>query len=278
MKTMENYSTASFLCGFIRFACRVGYPKKLLPDAGSQLITGCKEMELEFHNIKQTSHREYGMQYETCPVGAHYMHGKVERKIRHVKESFAKATQNTKMSTIQWETFGDQVANSINNLPIAIGNITQDIENLDILTPNRLMLGRNNNRSPAGSLHITSEPNRISKANKEIFDVWFKNWLISKVPMLMHQPKWFKSDQDIQVGDVVLFLKSDKEFEKQYQHGMVKDFKLDKDLKIRKVKVEYRNHNESVNRITTRGTRDIVVIIIIIIIKEYRFAGSDEPL
>ena len=121
------------------------------------------------------------------------------------------------------------------------------------------MLGRNNNRSPAGSLHITSEPNRIIKANKEIFDVWFKNWLISKVPMLMHHPKWFKSDQDIQIGDVVLFLKSDKEFEKQYQYGTVKDFKLDKDLKIWKVKVEYRNH-ESVNRITTRGTRDIVVV------------------
>ena len=62
--------------------------------------------------------------------------------------------------------------------------------------------------------------------------------------MLMHQPKWFKSDEDIQVGDVVLFLKSDKEFEKQYQYGMVKDVKLNIDLKIRKVKVEYRNHNE----------------------------------
>ena len=68
-----------------------------MPDAGSQLLKGCKEMELEFHDIKQTLHREYGVQYETCPVGAHYMHGKVERKIRQVKESFAKATQNTKM-------------------------------------------------------------------------------------------------------------------------------------------------------------------------------------
>ena len=59
---MENYSTESFLCGFIRFACRVGYPETLMPDAGSQLIKGCKEMELEFHDIKQTLHCEYVVQ------------------------------------------------------------------------------------------------------------------------------------------------------------------------------------------------------------------------
>ena len=33
---------------------------------------------------------------------------------------------------------------------------------------------------------------------------------------LMIHPKWFRSDIDPQVGDVVLFLKSDKELEKLY--------------------------------------------------------------
>ena len=39
------------------------------------------------------------------------------------------------------------------------------------------------------------------------------------------------------VGDVVLFLKSDKEFDKQYQYGIVKDKTIDKDGKIRKLTV-----------------------------------------
>ena len=64
------------------------------------------------------------------------MHGKVERKIRHVKESFSKTMHNERLSIIQWETLGDQIANSINNLPIALGNVVQDLENLDLLTPN----------------------------------------------------------------------------------------------------------------------------------------------
>ena len=39
-----------------------------------------------------------------------------------------------------------QIANSINNMPIGLGSKVECIENLDILTPNRLTLGRSNNR------------------------------------------------------------------------------------------------------------------------------------
>ena len=31
-----------------------------------------------------------GIWYEVCPVGAHYMHGKVERKIQQIKKSMVK--------------------------------------------------------------------------------------------------------------------------------------------------------------------------------------------
>ena len=37
---MEDYSTDAFVLGFIRFSCQVGYPRYLLPDAGSRLIKG----------------------------------------------------------------------------------------------------------------------------------------------------------------------------------------------------------------------------------------------
>ena len=80
---------------------------------------------------------------------------------------------------LQWETLGDQVANSVNNQPIAIGN------------PNRLMLGRKNDRSPTGNLVTTNDPRKIIRANNETFNTWFECWLISYIPcyipMLIHQ-------------------------------------------------------------------------------------------
>ena len=76
----------------------------------------------------------------------------------------------------------------------------------------------------------------------------------------MFQPKWFKSDKDPKIGDVVLFLKSDKEFDKIYQYGIISDVKISRDGKIRQVTVEYQNPSENVKRFTNRCTREIVVI------------------
>ena len=40
--------------------------------------------------------RECGVEFQTCPVGgggAHNVHGKVERKIRHIQESMEKTNE-----------------------------------------------------------------------------------------------------------------------------------------------------------------------------------------
>ena len=147
---MEDYSTESLLLAFTRCSCRVGYPKLLLPDEGSQLVKGCKSMILSFVDLKQQLHTEYGVGFETCPVGAHYMHGKVERQIQQVKKSISVNMASNRLSILQWESLVLEVTNGINNLPLGLGNKVECLENLDVLTPNRLLLGRNNVRCPSG--------------------------------------------------------------------------------------------------------------------------------
>ena len=90
------------------------------------------------------------------------------------------------------------------------------IKNLDILTPNRLILGRNNNRCPTLALQLSRDYKRIIETNAKDFAAWFDSWLVSYVPTLIDQPKWFKK-MEVCVGDVVLFLKSEKEFDHQYE-------------------------------------------------------------
>ena len=80
------------------------------------------------------------------------MHGKVERKFKSIQESMTKMLEHKRLSIIEWETIGDEIANCVNDLPLAIGNVVSDLQNLDILTPNRLMNGRNNDRSPYWSI------------------------------------------------------------------------------------------------------------------------------
>ena len=59
------------------------------------------------------------------------------------------------------------------------------------------------------------------KQNSKIYQSWFENWLISHVPKLMFQSKWFQTSRDIQVGDIVLFLKYNSLLSKMYQYGMI---------------------------------------------------------
>ena len=41
---------------------------------------------------------EYGVDFRTCPVGVHCMHGKMEREIQQIKKSMAKELDNRHLS------------------------------------------------------------------------------------------------------------------------------------------------------------------------------------
>ena len=134
-----------------------GYPKTVMPDEGSQLVKGCENMKLSFSDIKHKISFEYGANFETCPVGAHNVHGKVERKIREIERSLARNMNKQRLSVLQWETLIQQICNSINNVLIGLGNKTECLDSLDILTPNRLILGRNNSRNPTAPLQLLND-------------------------------------------------------------------------------------------------------------------------
>ena len=127
---MEDYSSASFIQCLIRLSCQVGYPKKLLYDEGSQLITGFSSTKIDFQDTKFQLHHYMNVEYEPCPTTAHHMHGNVERKIRHIKESIEKTVINKRLLVLQWETLIAEISNSTKDLPLAIGNIAGDLENL----------------------------------------------------------------------------------------------------------------------------------------------------
>ena len=72
------------------------------------------------------------------------MHGKVERKIRAVRESVEKTMQGERLSLMQWETLSSQISNSINDMPLFTEASNSSHEMSNLITPNRLKLGRNN--------------------------------------------------------------------------------------------------------------------------------------
>ena len=175
IQVMESYSSGSFIAAFIRFASHNGYPKMILPDQGNNIESALKNVEIDWSDIKGRLHHSYGIEVETCGVGGHHQHGKVERKIRHIKETFMKSFHNERLSVLQWQTVADETTNSINNLPIGTGssrNINMELDDLDIITPNRLRFGRNNERAPLGPAYLSNDPFKFMDLNQKIFDAW----------------------------------------------------------------------------------------------------------
>ena len=80
-------------------SCNHGYPRRLLCDEGSQLIKACKEMRLDFFDIKFILTKQ--SRVELCLVQGHSMHGKVERKIHEINHSIEKLVQNYRLSILQ---------------------------------------------------------------------------------------------------------------------------------------------------------------------------------
>ena len=96
---------------------------------------------------------KHGVDFQPFPVGAHYMHGKVERDIKDIQITISNYLhKNNCLSNIQWE-IRCQVVNTSINVPIAMGNVARDLEHLDLITHNRPMLERTYNTLTEHTTH-----------------------------------------------------------------------------------------------------------------------------
>ena len=55
------------------------------------------------------------------------------------------------------------------------------------------------------------------------------------MPTIIERPKWFEENKGVSVGDIVLFLKSEQEFDSIYQYGIVQSMQRGRDDKIRTI-------------------------------------------
>ena len=262
---MQGYSTPCFLQAYTRFSSRYGHPTKLFIDEGSQLMKACRKMEINIVDLTRSlnASHQVGVEYSVCPVGGHNAHGIVERSIREVKKLFKLVYSGLKLDITSYETAFAWISNELNGLPICLGSRTDGLEHSDLITPNRLLLGRNNRRALGGYAKV-SGPSRLMDQMENVYKSWWTVWKNEKLLDYIPQPKkWQKNNGDVKIGDVVIFLKSDKDQtlgEPRWKMGRIKDVETSKDGLVRVVIIEYKNSTESIFRTTRRSARTIAVL------------------
>ena len=88
-----------------------------------------------------------------------------------------------------------------------------------------LRVGRVNKRSLDGPIRLPKDRMEILARVCQTYDSWFKVWAESMVPKLMYIPKWFRTDEDLQKGDLVYFPKEETLGESRWIMGMVDDMR-----------------------------------------------------
>ena len=258
---MECYDTKSFVKALLRHSARYGYPKYLLPDHGSQLVKGCSDAKFSFFDLQKTLHTSQSFEVRISAVQNSEEHGLVERRIRTLREILDRLAPGKKASALDWETVFCEISNVINSLPLAMmRRLKSQDEVADFVTPNTLLLGRNNNREPAGTFQFSSNVGRIIEVNRDIiedfYQILFSLWQFL-IPRAKVSGRWRVSLDKLACGDIVMFQKTKTRARDGWQMGRIVEIVKDR---YRQVIVRYCNSEDGVFRETQRSERSLLLI------------------
>jgi hypothetical protein len=263
---MPKYDTGAFLSCYMKHAYRYGHAAKLYIDGGSQLIAACKKMQISWTDLTGILNSKFsvGVEYEVCGVGRHNRHGAVERSIKEVKKIFNLVFSGFKMDLFAYDAAFAFIANELNNMPTCLGSRYDGLEHTDLITANRLLMGRNNRRAPTGYPRFDDKSRQIEQLDR-LHKAWWKLWKDEKIVDWVPRPnKWLTSSRPPVVGDIVVFLQQDKEAtlgDTLWRLGRVVEiFESTGDDKVRAVKIEYKNASQSVFQTTTRSVRKLAIL------------------
>ena len=273
---LETLEAPSIVKGILRHSNRYGFPYIAYIDLGTGLVKASKvKMDLTAHTT--ILRKACGMRVVAKPTQAHPSRGKVERVAKVLKTGLENEKLFSKtQSVLDWETTFSMISNYINNLPMArLSNnrsLTNDIH--EVLTPNRLLLGRNNERSPT-YVHESEGvgyENRLLQ-NSRINQAWF-SMLLKLTADLVYRPKWHEDSKCLPVcGDVVLFLHKESRVGREHEiwkQGIIASIEDSKSSNTKIYEIEYRTcikrkgqkiQDAKVETMTTTRTlREIVML------------------
>ena len=264
LQVIEGKSADAIIEGVIRLGCEVGMPSFVLVDQDSGIIKVLREAEVDIRNVDMVLCKERGIRFRTCPVSGHNMHGAVERRIRTVQECLEKSDfENMRLHSCGLQTLLKLVENEINNLPLgySFGRDANNSPLLKLIFPNMLKIGRNNQRALDGPIRMPTGPGEMLKKIETGYAAFYKIFNSTMVPKLLSSSKWFRTGEQLQVDDLVLFQKEENELSSKWTLGKIVAVEKSRDGLVRRATVQYQNPTEDFSRTTDRATRSLVKLM-----------------
>lgn len=253
IEAIFGYDTSQVLMALTRFVSVRGWPERIYSDPGSQLLSANKELT-ESANRLGVNH---GLQWIHGPADSPWHQGAVEALVKTAKKAVKFAINDQRLSAPEFLTLCSEVSNTINERPI--GLLPSLDSEINVLTPNCLLLGRATASNPGGwqpeGFSLKTRYQLVSSIGEQ----FWKHWLQLFAPSLVYQSKWHASKPDLQVGDVVLVADSNS-LRGNYHLARVTKVHPSKDGKVRSVTLAYKNYKVGECVKEYRGAKDTLIV------------------
>lgn len=217
IEDVSSLESDTFIQALNRFMAVRGRPKEIWSDNGTNFCGAEKELrrsirELDEKTIKADLH-SCEVEWYSCPIpqwrfqppGASHMSGVWERLIRSVRKAM-KAVIGDPQALIGHETLRTvfaEVTSILNSRPIC--QSSDDPADLDVLTPNHLLLHRQNLAVPPGVFEPDDLYSRKQWRHAQyLANRFWSRWIQEYLPLLQARQKWLTPKRNLKEGDMVL--------------------------------------------------------------------------
>ena len=259
LECVFGYSTDHFLMGLSRFVHMRGWPSVIYSDPGTQLVGAEREIKEAWQQIEKgeliKKGAESGTKWIFGPADSPWHQGAAESLVKTVKRCMQFAVHSQRLTPAEYLSIAYEIANLINERPI--GYRPAPDSQINIFTPNMLLLGRSSAKNP--SIYLPEHSNisaRFELVRSVATDFW-KRWIELYVPSLVKQNKWLKPGRDLVSGDIVLI--AERGFKGEYKLAQVTETFPGVDGRVRKVNLRYKNLKTNEPSKIYKGASDIVV-------------------
>lgn len=194
LELVSDLKSTGFIAAFKRFVSRRGTPKHMYSDNGTNFCAANKFLEAqnrkeqkEINHIFAKQMTKSGIEWHFNPPAAPHFGGLWEAGVKSVKKHLAK-TQMESFTFEEFTTLLYRIEACLNSRPLC--PMSDQPDDLKILTPAHFLTGN--------SLIAPPDESDEGKINQ------LKRWQLIHREFWQHRPKWLKTRENIQIGDLVM--------------------------------------------------------------------------
>ena len=212
LEVANRLDTDSFLNAFYRMACRRGVPQELFSDNGTYFKGADAERkslvkELHENKIKQSITNK-GITWNFNPPLAPHFSGVHQTMIKSAKKAIKAILGKADINDEELTTAMIGAEGLINSRPLTYqsANAADDVP----LTPNHFIHGQVGGQfAPTSCDETDFNPRKRRRRIQELVRHFWTRWMREWLPGLNARQKWFQTQRDVQICDVMLVISPD---------------------------------------------------------------------